>query len=258
MQPAVFVSHGAPTVAIEESEAREFLSGYGLEIERRFGRPRAIVVASAHWETAQPAFTTAARHETIHDFGGFPRELYEMRYPAPGAPDVVERASALLRAAGFEVAHDPRRGLDHGAWIPLRLMFPEADVSVTQLSLQTHLGAAHHLKLGEVLRPLREEGVLVFGSGQVTHNLGELRRGFEGVPPHIAAFVEWLGERAAAGDREALVDYRRQAPHAERNHPTDEHLLPFHFAFGAAGGALRRVHASATFGFLRMDAFESA
>jgi 4,5-DOPA dioxygenase extradiol len=256
--PAVFVSHGAPTLAIERSEAHAFLRTWGGDLERRFGRPRAILAVSAHWETAEPMVSTAREPETIHDFRGFADELHRMTYPAPGAPELAARVVERLDAGGVVCRTDERRGLDHGAWVPLALLFPEATIPVTQLSIQPRLGPEHHWRLGEALAPLRDDGVLILATGQVTHNLGELGRYAE-TPPHIAEFVEWLAARAAANDREALVDYRARAPHAARNHPTDEHLLPIHVALGAsAGRGLRRVHRSTTYGYLRMDAFETA
>ena len=253
--PALFVSHGAPTLAIEPSPARDFLAALGREIDARFGRPEAIVAVSAHWETSVPAASTAVAPATIHDFAGFPEELHRMRYPAPGAPDAAREVVRRLAAAGIEATTDEGRGLDHGAWVPLRLMYPDADVPVTQLSIQPSRDPRHHHRIGEALRPLRENGVFLLGSGSITHNLRELSLRPAEELPHVREFVDWIAERAGAGDRASLLDYRRLAPHAERNHPTDEHLLPLFVVLGAAAGlGLRRVHASVTFGSLRMDA----
>jgi 4,5-DOPA dioxygenase extradiol len=252
--PAVFVSHGAPTLPLSEAAARDFLAGYG----KALGRPSAILAVSAHWETAAPRLGTAARPETIHDFHGFPRALYEMRYAAPGAPALAERAAALLDTAGIAAAGE-NRGLDHGAWVPLMLMYPEADIPVTQLSLHSELGAAHQLKVGAALAPLRDEGVLILASGSATHNLGELRMATIDAPavPWVTQFTDWLEEAVAAGRTDDLVDYRRRAPNAVRNHPSEEHFLPFFTALGAAGAAKgRRVHASTTYGALAMDAYQ--
>ena len=260
VQPAVFVSHGAPTLVIEPSPARDFLAGLGAALERRLGRPRAVLVVSAHWDTDMPTVGAAAEFETIHDFDGFPDELYRIRYPARGAEDVARAVIDRLGEAGLAARTDAARGLDHGAWVPLRLMYPAADVPIVSLSLQPNLGARHSFRVGEALRPLRAAGVLLLGSGSITHNLRELSARQSGEPAHVGEFVEWIAARAEAGDAEALLDYRRKAPHAERNHPTDEHLLPFFMVLGAAsaGAALRRIHASATFGSLRMDAFEAS
>jgi 4,5-DOPA dioxygenase extradiol len=254
-QPAVFVSHGAPTLALEPGPTRGFLAALGTGLPR----PRAILAVSAHWENSAPAVSTAARPETVHDFYGFPRELYEMRYPAPGAPQLAQQVRGLLGEAGIVADAAPDRGLDHGAWVPLMLMYPQADIPVTQLSVQTALGPAHHLWLGEVLRPLRDEGVLILGSGSVTHNLREFgRHDYAGAPPDwVSGFNDWLVERVAVADREALLDYRGQAPHAARNHPTEEHLLPLFAALGAAtpGVVPRRLHAGYTYGVIGMDAW---
>jgi 4,5-DOPA dioxygenase extradiol len=251
--PAVFVSHGAPTLPLTEAAARDFLAGFG----KALGRPSAILAVSAHWETPAPRLGTARAPETIHDFYGFPRALYEMRYAAPGAPALAERAAALLETAGMAAAGE-KRGLDHGAWVPLMLMYPQADIPVTQLSIQTELGAAHQRTVGAALAPLRDENVLILASGSATHNLGELRMAALDAPavPWVKAFTDWLEEAVAEGRTDALVDYRRRAPNAVRNHPSEEHFLPFFTALGAAGAAKgRRVHASTTYGALAMDAY---
>ncbi len=253
--PAIFVSHGAPTLALEPGPTRGFLADLGAALPA----PRAILVLSAHWESAVPAVSMAERPETIHDFYGFPRALYEMRYPAPGAPQLAQQVRELLGNAGLAADAAPDRGLDHGAWVPLMLMYPQADIPVTQLSIQTTLGPAHHLRLGEALRPLRDEGVLILASGSVTHNLREFgRHDYAASPPEwVSAFNDWLVERLAAADREALLDYRVQAPHAARNHPSEEHLLPLFAALGAAtpGVAPRRIHEAYTYGVIGMDAW---
>jgi 4,5-DOPA dioxygenase extradiol len=252
--PTVFVSHGAPTLPLSEAAARGFLAGYGKVL----GRPSAILAVSAHWETASPRLSSATQPETIHDFSGFPRALYEMRYAAPGAPALAERAAALLDRAGIAAASE-KRGLDHGAWVPLMLMYPEADIPVAQLSVQTALGAAHELKIGEALRALRDEDVLILASGSATHNLGELRMGSIDAPaaPWVRQFTDWLALAVEEGRTGDLVDYRKRAPNALRNHPSEEHFLPFFAALGAAGAAKgRRVHASTTYGALAMDAYQ--
>ena len=190
---------------------------------------------SAHWGTAQPVASIATRPETIHDFYGFPRALYELRYPAPGAPELGNRAAELLERAGIPAATDDY-GLDHGAWVPLLLMFPEADVPVAQLSIQPRLDAAHHYRVGRALRDLRDEGVMIVGSGQITHNLRAADFGArpEDADPRVTEFTDWFEARLAERDIDALLDYRRRAPHAVLMHPTDEHLLPVFSALGAA------------------------
>lgn len=253
--PTLFVSHGAPTLTLEPGPTRGFLEQLGGSI----GRPDAILMVSAHWESAAPAISTAAQPETIHDFYGFPDELYRMRYAAPGAPELAARVAALLTNAGLSTAAIPDRGLDHGAWVPLMLMYPDADIPVTQFAVQTALGTAHHWRLGGALRALRDEGVLIIGSGSVTHNLRELGNyRYDSPPPDwVAAFNDWLATTVEVGDREALLDYRARAPHAVRNHPTEEHLFPLCVTAGAGndGGRGQRLHTGYTYGLIGMDAY---
>ena len=258
--PSLFLSHGAPTLPLTDTPARAFLSQLGHTLER----PKAILVISAHWETETPAVNAVALNETIHDFGGFPRALYELKYPAPGAPTLAAEIAKTLREAGFACSIDTKRGLDHGAWVPLLLMYPQADIPVLQLSVQPHLGPQHHLRVGRALASLRRQGVLIIGSGSFTHDLSE----FRGHGPNDAApgwvndFADWFHGALTKNDTDALIDYRRQAPFAAKNHPTEEHLLPLYAALGAAGDEVRaeRLHASATYSVLRMDvyAFRSA
>ena len=254
--PTIFVSHGSPMLALQDSPARRFL----LELGKSLPRPRAIVVVSAHWETLHgPAVSLAQAPETIHDFGGFPRALFEIRYPAPGAPAAAERAAALLEAAGIPVGRSAGRGLDHGAWVPLSLMYAQADIPVAQLSIVRGAGPAEHERIGQALAALRDEGVLVLASGSLTHNLREFRgQGIDAPVPHwVGGFETWMKERLEANDRAALLDYRRAAPFAVENHPTDEHLLPLFVALGAAGPGARatRLHAGVEHGVLAMDAY---
>ena len=253
--PAVFVSHGAPTLSIETSAARDFLSGLGETL----GKPEAILVVSAHWESSEAAVSAVARPETIHDFFGFPQELYRLAYPAPGAPELASRASKLLRAKGIATHVHPTRGLDHGAWVPLLLMYPQADIPVTQLAVQPPLGTDHHFHLGEALRSLRDEGVLILASGGVTHNLYEFGRHRRDAPPPawVTGFQEWLAHTIETGDKDDFLHYRERAPEAARNHPSEEHFLPIFAAAGAGDPdvAGRRIHRSHTFGVLAMDAY---
>jgi 4,5-DOPA dioxygenase extradiol len=250
--PSVFVSHGAPTLALEENDTVEFLRRLGAKL----GRPRAILCVSAHWATDVPTLSAAERPETIHDFGGFSAELQRMRYDAPGAPLLAARASELLSAAGIGSEVSPERGLDHGAWVPLSLMYPERDVPVTQLSVQPRAGAAEHFRVGEALAPLRREGVLILATGGATHNLYQLGRG-EDAPAWAARFDEWLDEKIRGGSYSELLDYRRLAPDVEVAHPTDEHLLPLFVAAGAGGGSApgRGLHRGWTHGSLSMAAY---
>ena len=203
--------------------------------------------------------SAAEKPETIYDFYGFPPELYRLRYPAPGAPRLASRAAGLLEAKGLRTDIDPGRGLDHGAWTSLYLMYPEADIPVTQLSIQSYLGPGHHVRLGEALRPLREEGVLIFASGGATHNLRELshQRGNPVPQPWTVEFNEWLADAVLSRRTGDLVAYRKKAPHAVRNHPTDEHLIPLFVAVGAGSPDVtpQRLHTSISSGVISMDAY---
>ena len=256
--PALFVSHGAPTFPLTDAPARHFLESLA---DRLPARPRAILVVSAHWETERPAVSAVAVNDTIHDFYGFPRELYAIRYPAPGSAELARRVAALLGGAGLETDRDTGRGLDHGAWVPLRLIFPEARIPVVQLSVQPHLGPEHHLRLGRLLAPLRGEGVLIVGSGSFTHDLSSFRQYAQALhapePDWVKRFAEWMDSALNEGRLDDLLDYRRLAPHAARNHPTEEHLLPLFVMLGAGNGETRRLHASTTHGILRMDVYVS-
>jgi 4,5-DOPA dioxygenase extradiol len=250
--PAVFISHGAPSLALDEDDTAAFLRRLGAEL----GRPRAVVCASAHWATDVPTLSASERPETIHDFGGFGEELQRIRYDAPGAPEVAARAAELLKAAGLEARLSPARGLDHGAWVPLSLMYPERDVPVTQLSVQPRAGAEAHLRAGRALAPLRREGVLVLGSGGAVHNLAGLR-GDRLTPEWAAEFDAWLGRKIVEGSLEELLEYRSLAPHARLAHPTEEHLLPLFVALGAGGEPPRgrSLHRGWTHGSLSMNAY---
>lgn len=253
--PTLFVPHGAPTFALQPGDA----GGALVEFSRRIGRPQAVLIVSAHWETEMPTLGIVPRPETLHDFYGFPQPLYAIRYPAPGAVPLAMEARLLLEESGFDVALDPRRGLDHGAWIPLRLMFPDATVPVLTLSVQSHLGTAHHYRVGQALAPLRDAGVLVVGSGNLTHNLNHFHqlRGVQAAPDYVPAFQGWVRERLETGDVASLLGYRHLAPGALQAHPTDEHLLPFYVALGAAGTefATEAVYSGIEHNMLAMDSY---
>ena len=253
--PVLFVSHGAPTLPIEPGETGAAWRKLGEQLPK----PSAILLISAHWETRVPSISRAIQPETIHDFSGFPAELYELQYPAPGAPDMAQAAAFALQQAGMEVLLDDTRGFDHGAWVPLSLMYPQADIPVAQLSLQPDKDPAWHIALGRALRPLREQGVLIVGSGSITHNLRAIFQHLPGapMPAWVTEFCDWMAARIKAGDLESLSAYRTLAPHAVQNHPTDEHLLPLFVALGAADKIDSAIHLNhvMTYGFLAMDAW---
>jgi 4,5-DOPA dioxygenase extradiol len=236
------------------------------EISRRLPRPRAVLIASAHWETARPMVSTTVNPETIHDFGGFPQALYDIRYAAPGAPDAARRAIELLAAAGLPASGDGQRGLDHGAWVPMRHLYPDADLPVAQISVQSSLDAAHHLRLGAALAPLAKEDVLLIGSGHMTHNLRDWmlyvrQHGMEPAAteaaPYVEEFRDWIDRALRQDDRDALAMWQTRAPHALRAHPSPEHFLPLPLAFAAAGPApeVERIDAGVDAGVLAMDAY---
>jgi 4,5-DOPA dioxygenase extradiol len=259
MLPSLFVPHGSPFFALQPGEAGARLAQAAAALPRK---PRAIVVASAHWDTTTPMVGAADHPTTVHDFWGFPDPLYEIRYTAPGAPDIAATVVAHLRAAGFSAELAPAHGLDHGVWIPLRLMFPDADIPVVPLSIQSHLGAEHHYRLGQALAPLLADDVLVIGSGNLTHNLRDVqfarvsRGGTAPTPPYVRDFADWIWQRIEADDIDALLDYRRQAPEALRAHPTEDHLLPLFVALGAGErGRATRFHTGIDHHVLAMDAF---
>jgi 4,5-DOPA dioxygenase extradiol len=252
--PSLFVSHGAPTFAIEPAQAGPALNALGRELPR----PRAVLVLSPHWITPDVRVATTAAPETIHDFGGFPAELYRIQYPAPGAPDVAARALDLLNADGWNATADERRGLDHGAWVPVRHLFPAADVPVLQVSMPRTLTPEGAVRLGRTLAPLAAEGVLIVGSGSITHNLYEFRQevGAEGAA-YAHEFVDWARAAVRHHDGRALVQYLESAPHAQRAHPTPDHYLPLPFAFGAAAAdaPVQVIDGGMTYGTLAMDAY---
>ena len=256
MLPAIFVSHGSPMLAIEDAEARDFLKRLPDLLPER---PKAILMISAHWERLRPAVNSPSAHETIHDFGGFPPALYQLTYPAPPSADLAKRVAELLAAGGLPTDIDSRRGLDHGAWVPLMLAWPNADIPVVQLSVQTRLGPAHHYQLGQLLAPLRKEGVLIIGSGSFTHDLASFRTSGGLIdapePDWVHSFAEWMASALNERRIDDLLAYRTLAPEAAHNHPTEEHLLPLYVALGAGSDKVDHLHQSTTYGILRMDAF---
>lgn len=248
--PSIFVSHGAPTMPFDDVPARAFLKSLGGTLEK----PKGIVIASAHWETRVPAVNGMAVNGTIHDFYGFPKPLYELQYPAPGSEALSARVAEVLGAV-----IDAKRGLDHGAWVPLMLMYPAHDIPAVQIAVQTREGVAHHIEMGRKLAALRDENILVIGSGSFVHNLRLLdQRSYDAPEPDWSKqFSNWMNAALLARDDDALIHYRERAPFAAQAHPEEEHLLPLFVAYGA-GGAATHLHGSVTFGSLRMDAYSFA
>lgn len=252
-QKTYFISHGSPTLPLDDVPARDFLKELGQKIPR----PDAILMISAHWETEFPTLNAVNANETIHDFGGFPPALYELLYPAKGSPELANQIKSLLDKNGLKAQTDSKRGLDHGAWVPLLLMYPDADIPVLQLSIQSHNSPEYHYNLGKALAPLRDSNIAIIASGSFTHNLGALnwRGGEESY--WSKEFATWFHNALISNNKTDLFNYRKLAPYATMNHPTDEHLLPIYVAFGAAGESphIERIHSSATLGSLRMDAY---
>lgn len=253
--PTLFLSHGSPLLATDDSPAGRFLD----RVADTIPRPRAIVVASAHFLADRPMLGAHSHPHTVHDFSGFPGHLYEISYPATGDPDLAERISMRLRAAGFTASVRHGHGLDHGVWVPLRRMYPSADIPVVPLSVNPNAAAAWHLAVGGVLAELRDEGVLVIGSGGFVHNLGDLdwRHPDAPLPTWAGEFSTWMHEGLASGDWQRLAGWQTQAPNARHAHPTTEHLMPLFVALGAAGAdpKVEVLHRSHEMGSLALDAF---
>lgn len=256
-QTPLFVPHGAPTFALRPGAAGAAMS----TLARSLALPRAIIIVSAHWDTAEPTVGFADRPDTVHDFWGFPEALYAIRYPATGCREAAEEVVTALKHAGLPANRDEARGLDHGAWIPLRLMFPDAEVPVIPLSLQSRGGPQAAYQLGQALAPLTSRGFLVIASGNLTHNLRDYQRIHQtggSTPTYVREFSDWIGEHLHRHDIPALLDYRRQAPGGVQAHPSDEHLLPLFVALGAAGehAAAKRFHAGIDDYVIAMDGYQ--
>jgi 4,5-DOPA dioxygenase extradiol len=248
--PSLFISHGAPDLPIRKGPTQAFLR----QLANTLPTPRAILIISAHWLTANPIVSTNKHPKTVYDFGGFPPELYQLSYPAPGAPAVANQVAELLAAANLPVQTDAKRGFDHGVWTPLILIYPDAKIPVIQMSLQPAQGPEYHVHLGKLLAPLRSEGILIIGSGAATHNLRAFA-GYKTAPPTwITTFDTWLTTAVHNNDLPSLLSYRQQAPYAVQNHPTEEHLLPLFVALGA-GGQGKQIHQGFTYGAFSMSAF---
>jgi 4,5-DOPA dioxygenase extradiol len=251
--PSLFLAHGAPDLPLTDHVAKRFLASLSGSLPA----PRAILIVSAHWEAAAPTLTTSEAPRTVHDFMGWPGELYKITYPAKTDAALIARAGGLLAEAGIAVAEDPRRGYDHGAWVPLSIAYPLAEVPVVQLSLERGGDARRHFEIGRALAPLRAEGVLIVGSGATVHNLRRLAP--EGSPPPgwASEFDGWLHDRLGTRDLETLLSFPAQPQTARMAHPTDEHFLPLYVAMGAGwdGGAARRMHASYSYGSVGMACY---
>lgn len=253
--PAIFVSHGPPAILLMKGKTPDFLKKLGAMLPR----PKGVICVSAHWEATHPRVTAAPRPEIIHDFSG-PPALFKMQYAVQGDPALAKNVVQLIKKAGLKANADSERGLDHGAWVPLKMMYPEADIPVVQLSVQTEKDPGHHYKLGKALMPLRENGVLIMGSGGAVHNLDEVHRyKIDSAPPDYArAFDDWLEKAVAAGATDTLIDYIHTAPDPRRSHPFPaEHFLPFFVPLAAAGPGSpgKKLHHDFMYGVLSMAVY---
>jgi 4,5-DOPA dioxygenase extradiol len=251
--PVFFISHGAPTFALEPGKLGPQLQALGAQLTG----VRAVLVVSPHWQTRGVAVSSTASPETIYDFGGFPAALYDLQYPAAGAPEIAEQVAAQLSEAGFATSLDKFRGLDHGAWVPLYHLLPDAQLPVFQVSMPYDLNTEQAVQLGRALAPLREQGVLIVASGSMTHNLGEFRRGVAAGDHYAEEFSTWVRTAVLANAVLPVIRYRSEAPHAERAHPTEEHFLPLLVAMGAQveGDAAQWLDGGIEYGMLSMDSF---
>lgn len=251
--PSLFVSHGAPTFALAPGLSGPQLTALGGALPR----PKAVLVVSPHWTTNDVRVGAVARPQTIHDFGGFPQALYQLSYPAPGAPDIASRTLDVLRSAGWSASLDASRGLDHGAWVPLRYLYPAADIPVFQVSMPQSLDAESAYLLGRSLSVLAQDGVLVVGSGSLTHNLYEFRMGDSAEPAYARDFVQWVREAIRDNDVDRLLHTLSRAPMAHRAHPTPEHFLPLLVAYGASdqGGVAEVLDGGFAHGVLAMESY---
>ncbi len=251
--PLFFISHGAPTFALEPGKLGPQLRALGAQLEG----VRAVLVVSPHWQTRGVAVSSTAAPETIYDFGGFPSALYDLQYPAAGAPELAAQVAALLTDAGYAASLDTRRGLDHGAWVPLFHLLPKAQIPVFQVSMPYDLNTEQAVQLGRALAPLRAQGVLIVASGSMTHNLGEFRRGVAAGDHYVQEFSNWVKTAVLANAVQPVIRYRSEAPHAERAHPTEDHFLPLLVALGAQieGDAAQLIDGGIEHGMLSMDSF---
>lgn len=254
LAPSLFVSHGSPMLAIEPGPLGTQLQQVG----RRLNGVRGIVIVSPHWQTRGLFVGSHQQPHTIHDFGGFPKVLYTLSYPAKGSPELAERVRQALSLEGITAQLDPEQGLDHGVWVPLMHLRPEADIPVVPLSLPENVTPEQVLAMGEALAPLRQEGIAILGSGSMTHNLFEFRGpSVTQTEPYVTAFAQWVRSAVTRHDTKSLLDYRTLAPHAARAHPTDEHFLPLFFALGAAqkNEPVEVLETEVRYGMLSMESY---
>ncbi|NDV12598.1 DODA-type extradiol aromatic ring-opening family dioxygenase [Crenobacter caeni] len=254
--PTLFVSHGAPTLALEEGPDAAMLAS----LPATLGPVRAVLVVCAHWQAAAPVVSATPSPATLHDFYGFPAPLYQLAYPAQGSAWLAAEVEVALATAGLACGRDDRRGIDHGVWVPLMKLWPAADVPLVTLALPRGASVAELIALGAALSALPDEGVLVLGSGGYVHNLSALSVDGAAPPAWACAFEAWLDDALLSGDRQRLSGWAEHAPFAMHAHPSSEHLAPLFVALGAAGeGAhARKLFDGWRYGALSMAAFSFA
>ncbi|TBL68019.1 DODA-type extradiol aromatic ring-opening family dioxygenase [Paenibacillus thalictri] len=253
MQPSLFLAHGAPTLVTEELKYTRLLAMLAAKLPR----PYAIVLWSAHWESRTQLISAAPQYETIHDFFGFPESLYEIEYPAKGNVALALQIRQMLTAEGISSEMDDHRGLDHGAWSLLNLMYPDGDIPVVAMSVNPRLTPEEQYRIGRALATLRRENVLLIGSGGTVHNLSKLNWSSAGVARWALEYDEWLAEQLETWNTEALFDYELRGPYAREAVPTPEHFVPLLLAMGAAdsGKKARLLHREYQLGTLSLSAW---
>jgi aromatic ring-opening dioxygenase catalytic subunit (LigB family) len=241
LAPVLYIPHGGGPLPLLGDKGHKHLISFLREIAPDLGNPAAILIISAHWEEAQPTLTSRAAPALIYDYSGFPPEAYQIEYPAPGDPQLAERIHQLLTASGISAKLDDKRGFDHGLYVPLKIMYPEATIPCVQLSLLQSLDPAEHIRLGKALVALREENILIVGSGFSFHNMEAFS--FDNTVKADTGniwFDQWLVDTCAGpdltpGEREKRLVEWEKVPHARYCHPREEHLLPLHVCYGIAG-----------------------
>lgn len=254
MIPSYFFAHGAPSIVLEDNEYTKLLK----EFKDHTPKPKAIVLFSAHWEESVQSIGAAATYETIYDFGGFQDELYQMTYPAQSDLPLVEQIQSLFTKYGIENTRNEQRGLDHGAWAVLKLLYPNADIPVVALSVNRYLSNEQQYQIGKALAELREQDVLIIGSGGTVHNLRKLNWRSEGIDKWAEQFDNWIQSKVETWDTESLFQYHELAPHAGEAVPTSEHFIPLLLAMGT-GDANRNVkllHRSYQYGNLSLSCWQ--
>lgn len=258
-QPTLFISHGSPMMASEISSTSIFLSQLGKEL----ARPKAIVIFSAHFDLAADIVITSGQHpETIHDFYGFPKPFYDIQYKAPGAPLLAQEIASFFQKAGLKPILDSTQGWDHGVWIPLKLMYPKADIPIVQISINSQLGPQRNYLYGQLVSTLKDDNIMIIGSGGISHNLKELfnRKPTENRVAMVTSFTDWVHEKLINKDIDALLNYEKEAPFAHFNHPTKEHFLPLFAALGSSDlssdlTSVQRLHSDVEGDVLSLDTY---